>query len=126
MISRGYDVEVVPGVTSFCAAAAVLREPLCERSEQLLVSPVSTGDVNAALNVYGTKVFMKSGKRLGELQQALRERGIADRAMVVANCGLEGQEVVPNLDEAEGWRCEAGDWQEEDGVRYCFCTYRKR
>ena len=101
MISRGYDVEVVPGVTSFCAAAAVLREPLCERSEQLLVSPVSTGDVNAALNVHGTKVFMKSGKRLGELQQTLRERGIADRAMVVANCGLEGQEVVPNLDEAD-------------------------
>ena len=101
MIARGYDVEVVPGVTSFCAAAAALREPLCERSEQLLVSPVSTGDVDAALDVYGTKVFMKSGKRLGELRDTLRGRGIADRAMVVANCGLEGQEIVPNLDEAD-------------------------
>lgn len=101
MIARGYDVEVVPGVTSFCAAAAALREPLCERSEQLLVSPVSTGDVEAALDVRGTKVFMKSGKRLGELRDALRGRGIADCAMAVANCGLEGQAIVANLDEAD-------------------------
>ena len=34
--------------------------------------------------------------------------------------------IVIRIDEAEGWRCEAGDWQEENGVRYCFCTYRKR
>ena len=38
----------------------------------------------------------------------------------------ESDSYFPNLDEAEGWRCEAGDWQEENGVRYCFCTYRKR
>ena len=47
---------------------------MCERNEQLLVAPVSTGDVDAALDVFGTKVFMKSGKRLGELRQTLRER----------------------------------------------------
>ena len=32
----------------------------------------------------------------------------------------------PNLDELEDWSCEAGEWQEENGLRYCFCTYRKR
>lgn len=101
MAARGYDVEVVAGVPSFCAAAAALRTPLCERSEQLLVSPVSTGDVNAALDVPGTKVFMKSGKHLEELRQALRARGIADQAMVAANCGLEGQELLENLDAAD-------------------------
>ena len=101
MIARGYDVEVVAGVTSFCAAAAVLREPLCERSEQLLVSPVSTGNIQAALEAPGTKVFMKSGRKAGELRELLRERGMADRAMLVANCGLEGQEVVPDLDAVE-------------------------
>ena len=37
----------------------------------------------------------------------------------------ESDSYFPNLDELEGWRCEAGDWQEEDGLRYCFCTYRK-
>ena len=32
----------------------------------------------------------------------------------------------PNLDELEEWECNTGKWQEENGLRYCFCTYRKR
>lgn len=32
----------------------------------------------------------------------------------------------PNLDRAPDWRCEEqGPWQEENGLRYCFCTYRR-
>ena len=31
----------------------------------------------------------------------------------------------PNLDE-EGWRCtEQSQWLEEEGLRYCFCTYER-
>lgn len=31
-----------------------------------------------------------------------------------------------DLDASPDWHCaESGDWQEEDGVRYCFCTYRR-
>ena len=32
----------------------------------------------------------------------------------------------PNLDEEPGWVCaEAGPWQEENGIRYCFCAYER-
>ncbi|MBR3175624.1 MAG: dihydrofolate reductase, partial [Oscillospiraceae bacterium] len=32
----------------------------------------------------------------------------------------------PNLDASPDWTCaEEGPWQEENGVRYCFCTYRR-
>ena len=32
----------------------------------------------------------------------------------------------PNLDRNVDWQCvEQGPWQEEDGVRYCFCVYEK-
>ena len=37
----------------------------------------------------------------------------------------ESDSFFPDLDALEDWRCEAGDWQEENGLRYCFCTYRK-
>lgn len=97
MEGRGFPIEVVPGVPSFCAAAAVLREPLCERSGQLLVTPVAAGDPAAALDVPGTKVFMKAGKRLGELRDLLVERGLAADATLVANCGLPGETVVRGL-----------------------------
>ena len=38
--SRGYEAEIIPGVTSFCAAAAKLGIPLCEGPERLLIAPV--------------------------------------------------------------------------------------
>ena len=32
----------------------------------------------------------------------------------------------PDLDADPAWACtEAGDWLQEDGLRYCFCTYEK-
>ena len=32
----------------------------------------------------------------------------------------------PNLDASPDWTCaEEGPWLEENGVRYCFCTYRR-
>ena len=32
----------------------------------------------------------------------------------------------PNLDAESDWRCtEEGPWLEEDGLRYCFCTYER-
>jgi len=32
----------------------------------------------------------------------------------------------PNLDEDAAWRCaEQGEWLEENGLRYCFCTYER-
>ena len=37
----------------------------------------------------------------------------------------ESDSFFPNLDTRPGWVCEAGPWQEENGLRYCFCTYRR-
>ena len=38
----------------------------------------------------------------------------------------ESDSFFPNLDAMEDWACVwQGPWQEENGVRYCFCTYRK-
>lgn len=36
----------------------------------------------------------------------------------------ESDSFFPNLDADPSWRCtEKGSWQEESGIRYCFCTY---
>lgn len=33
----------------------------------------------------------------------------------------------PDLDADPAWACtEAGEWLQEDGLRYCFCTYERR
>ena len=33
----------------------------------------------------------------------------------------------PNLDRNPEWECVAQEpWEEEDGIRYCFCTYERK
>ena len=97
MVARGYDCEVVAGVTSFSAAAARLGIPLCEGSEQLLVVPVAAGNPEVALDVPGTKVFMKSGREMLALRDLLAERGILQHAQMVNRCGLDGEQVVRDM-----------------------------
>ncbi len=39
----------------------------------------------------------------------------------------ESDSFFPDLDALPDWVCsEQGEWQEENGLRYCFCTYERR
>ena len=38
----------------------------------------------------------------------------------------ESDSFFPDLDALPDWDGESEDWQEENGVRYCFCTYKKK
>lgn len=101
VVARGYDAEVVPGVTSFSAVAAKLGMSLCEGPERLLVAPVMASDVDDILDVPATKVFMKSGRTIGELRDKLVSRGLLDNAGMVANCGLPDEKAFPSLADAD-------------------------
>lgn len=98
--SRGYSSEIVPGVTSFCACAAKLGTALCEGPERLLVAPVMASDIDDILDVPANKVFMKSGRAIGELRDKLEERGELENASMVANCGLPDERVFPRFADA--------------------------
>lgn len=103
---RGYDIEIIPGVTSFCAAAARLGRPLCQGADRLLVVPVAHHDIDDCLDVNATKVFMKSARSIMGLKDKLAERGVLDKASLVVNCGMEGERVYPafsDLDETSGY-----------------------
>lgn len=96
VLSRGYDAELIPGVPSFCAVAARLNTSLCEGAERLLIVPASH-DAADCMDIRANKVFMKAGKAIGELQTQLAERGMLDKASLVANCGMEGELVCPRF-----------------------------
>jgi precorrin-2/cobalt-factor-2 C20-methyltransferase len=92
----GYPTQIVPGVPSFCAAAARLNISLCQGKEQLLIVPASHGN-DDALSVQANKVFMKSGKSVLALQEALRKRGELEGASLVENCGLPGERILSHF-----------------------------
>ena len=59
---RGYAVKQIPGVPSFCAAAAALGRSLTEMDAPLHIVPAGTTDLEEALAWPGSKVLMKSGE----------------------------------------------------------------
>lgn len=93
---QGYPVEVVPGVPSFCAAAARLNRSLCQGREPLLVIPASHNQ-EALLDVPANKVFMKAGRSILDLQQRLGDRGLLEYASMVENCGMDNERIYPHF-----------------------------
>lgn len=94
--SDGFKTVMCPGVTSFCAVAARLGRSLTRMEEPLHILPGST-DLNNALALPGTKVIMKSGKAIHETAEALKRHGLLANAGMVADCGLETEQVYTDL-----------------------------
>lgn len=94
--SDGFKTVMCPGVTSFCAVAARLGRSLTRMDEPLHILPGST-DLNNALALPGTKVVMKSGKAIHETTEALKRHGLLANAGMVADCGLETEQVYTDL-----------------------------
>ena len=59
---QGYETRIVPGVPSFCAAAARLDQSLVENQEELHIIPASY-EIEEGLKMAGTKVLMKAGRK---------------------------------------------------------------
>ena len=94
----GFAACMLPGVTSFCAVAAQLGRSLTEMDLPLHIIPASGMDLDAALTLPGTKVLMKSGSAIEQSVQALKRHGLADKAALVADCGLPTQKIVEDLE----------------------------
>lgn len=95
----GFATRMIPGVPSFCAAAARLNMSLAERNQMLHIIPSSHG-IEKALELPGNKIFMKAGSKLPQVKARLQEAGMDVK--MVENCGMpeehvyESAEVIPD------------------------------
>lgn len=94
--SDGYEVELVSGIPSFCAAAARLGIPLTEWDEQLHVIPAAHQS-GGGLDQSGTYVLMKSASRMKEAKELLTASG--RQVSCVENCGMENEKVYHSAEE---------------------------
>lgn len=104
--ARGYAVEIVPGVPSFCAAAAALGEPLCENEQPLHILPASYTGLPDALRADGTKVLMKLGKRRADTLALLERMDLLKQSAVVERCTMPDEQITRALsasDEGDGY-----------------------
>lgn len=99
--ASGYETEIIPGITSFCAVAARLNESLTEADEALVVIPASYEGVEEALAMKGTKVLMKSGKAMGSLKECLKNMEKPQTVKMVERCGMKGERIFHTLEEID-------------------------
>lgn len=88
---RGLETEIVNGIPSFCAAAACADMGLVEGNEELHVIP-AVYDTEKGMNYSGTRVFMKSGRKIGLVKKRLMQEDC--EVFMVENCGMDSQRVV--------------------------------
>lgn len=93
--SDGYTVELVSGVTSFCAAAARLGVPLVEWDEQLHILP-AVHRLGTPLDQPGNYVLMKSASAMPAVKDMLRRSGRA--VSMVENCCMASERCYRGVD----------------------------
>ena len=95
-----YATEVVPGVTSFSAAAAAAGTPLVRRDDILTVLPGTLPpDVLAArLRAGDAAVVIKLGRTFPGVADAARRAGVTDRAIYVERASSDAERIAPLAD----------------------------
>lgn len=97
----GLSVEVVPGVTSFAAAAGRLVEPLVQGSERLAILPAvySPEEIEEVLERFEVVVLMKINKVFPKIVGLLEKKGLLDHSAFVSMVGLPEERVLRRVSE---------------------------
>jgi len=98
IVKSGFECEVCPGITSFCAVSARIKKPLVLGNNPLIIMPSSCDDFESLSKYNCTRVIMKSGRNTSKLRESLGENVFA-----VENCGLPDEKIYNGIPEESGY-----------------------
>ena len=98
------EVETVPGITAFNAAAARAQVPLVQGEERLAVLPVTKTlkGLKEAFEAFDTVILMKVGSKLGRVMALLKEMDLLKSSVLVSRLGHPEEKIISNLSSLEG------------------------
>lgn len=99
----GYPLVTVPGIPSFCAAAAATGTPLAEGEEVLSIVPATleTEKLCRVMETADNLVFLKASHSWPRIAQII-DKSEVEQAVLVTKCGSPEEEVCYDL----------ADWQD--------------
>ncbi len=102
-LSGRYATEVVPGVTSFSAAAAAAGTPLVRRDDVLTILPgtLPSEVLAARLRASEAAVVMKLGRTFPAVRAAAQCAGVLARGIYVERASSEQERIAPLVDVTE-------------------------
>ena len=98
------EVETIPGVSSFAAAAATTGMPLAEEDETLAIIPAAygTGVIDHMLDEFDTLILLKVKPLLDEVLELLDRRGLLATSCFIEKVGSPEQRIVRDLASLKG------------------------
>lgn len=103
-LAPAIEVEVLPGVSSYCAAAAAVATPLADADDTLAVIPASYGIavIDHLLDEFDSLVLLKIKPLLDEVLDLLARRGLTHEAVFVEKVGTPDERVVRDVARLRG------------------------
>lgn len=97
-------IDVIPGVSSPLAAAALAGNALCEGDERVAIIPatVEMSEFDTLLKTFDTIVLMKIRPVLQQILERLQHHSLLHRAVFVERAGTPQQRVVQNVAQLHG------------------------
>lgn len=94
-----FRVEIVPGITSYNAAACRSLFPLVSGEECMFVTSGALGGakLREIVHIADTIVMLKAYRYFNHIYDTLEELNLLDHAMLISRCGMEGERVVTGL-----------------------------
>ena len=93
------EVETIPGVSSFAAAAATTGLPLAEEDETLAIIPTAYGIavIDHLLDDFDTLILLKVKPLLDEVLDLLERRGLLATSCFIEKVGSPDERIVHDL-----------------------------
>ena len=98
------EVETIPGVSSFAAAAATTGMPLAEEDETLAIIPAAygTGVIDHMLDEFDTLILLKVKPLLDEVLELLERRDLLATSCFIEKVGSPDERIVRDIASLKG------------------------
>lgn len=89
-----YEIETVPGITSFTACAAAKNEALVEQNDVLTVVPKIDDRLNDIVEYSDSVVLMKASRNTSQLEKTIEKNERPKEIYSVQNCTQENEKII--------------------------------
>jgi precorrin-2/cobalt-factor-2 C20-methyltransferase len=89
-----YEVETIPGITSFTACAATKNEALVEQNDILTIVPKIDDRLEQVLDYSDSIVLMKASRNTAKLESKIRNKNRPKEIYSVENCTRENERII--------------------------------
>lgn len=89
-----YEIETIPGITSFTACAAARNKALVEQNQILTVVPKIDDRLENILDYSDSIVLMKASRNTSELEAKIDEKERDKEIYSVQNCTRENEKII--------------------------------